>query len=265
MPVDPRAVSGFSATAAAYDRVRPTYPAAAVAALAAALGVDGGATVLDLAAGTGKLTAPLLAIAGTVVAVDPSAPMLDVLRARLPAARALIGTAEAIPLPDAAVDAVFVGEALHWFAVDRAAHELARVLRPTGGLGLLWNRLRTDATADPRVVAIRGLVTPARVAAGPFPAQGVEAWGPPLVAGGFAPPRRLDVAPHVQRVSAADFLALVGTWSWIVNLQPAARAPLLQRARALVGAAAVTLTHDVECWVVERAAPDRSGPSRRPA
>ena len=138
--VDPRAASGFGPAAEAYERGRPSYPPEAVERLAGALGLDAGSEVLDLAAGTGKLTRLLLPRFARVVAVDPSDGMLDVLRAELPEAEVRTGTAASIPLPDGAVDAVFVAEAFHWFGTEAVCREIARVLRPGGGLGLLWNR-----------------------------------------------------------------------------------------------------------------------------
>ena len=135
MSVDPRAAAAFDAMAEEYERGRPGWPSDAVAALLKRFGAR---TVLDLAAGTGKLTAVLARLAPDVVAVEPVAGMRHVL-ARLPGVRVLDGTAEAIPLGDASVDAVFVAEAFHWFDLRRAAGEIARVLRPGGSLAVLWN------------------------------------------------------------------------------------------------------------------------------
>jgi SAM-dependent methyltransferase len=122
----------FGAAADVYDRSRPSYPVEAVRwALP-----DSPQRVLDLGAGTGKLTEVLLDLGLDVVAVEPSAAM----RERIPPrAEVLEGTAEALPLPDASVDAVLVGQAFHWFDVDAAVAEIARVLRPGGTVGLLWN------------------------------------------------------------------------------------------------------------------------------
>lgn len=122
----------FGAAAVVYDRSRPGYP---VEAVRFAL-PDGARRVLDLGAGTGKLTQVLLDLGLDVVAVEPSEQMREMLPARC---EALDGTAEALPLADASVDAVLVGEAFHWFDRDRALAEIARVLRPGGTLGLLWN------------------------------------------------------------------------------------------------------------------------------
>ena len=129
----------FERVAGDYERHRPGYPEAAVAWLAERLGLGPGRRVLDLAAGTGKFTRSLVALGAEVVAVEPGAPMLEQLRAALPEVEALEGAAEAIPLPDASVDAVTVAQAFHWFRPDEALAEIHRVLRRGGGLGLVWN------------------------------------------------------------------------------------------------------------------------------
>ena len=125
----------FGSQAAAYERGRPSYPPEAVDWLLP----DGARDVLDLGAGTGKLTSRLVERGLDVVAVDPITELLDVLRTTLPDTPGLLGTAEHIPLPDNSIDAVLVAQAWHWFDPDRATAEIARVLRPGGRLGLLWN------------------------------------------------------------------------------------------------------------------------------
>jgi len=127
---------GFGAGADAYAKGRPSYPAEAVAWIASRCGIGPGRTVLDLAAGTGIFTDLLTATGADVVAVEPVAAM----RARIAGARVLDGTAESIPLPDESVDAATVAQAFHWCRFDEALAELARVLRPGGGLALVWNR-----------------------------------------------------------------------------------------------------------------------------
>lgn len=134
--VDRALAQSFETIGEEYDRHRPGFPVAAVEAILPAAVP----TVLDLGAGTGKFTELLLERADRVVAVEPSAPMREVLRSKLPTVSALDGTAERIPLGDGAVDAVCVAQAFHWFDRDTAAAEIARVLRPAGVLGLLWNR-----------------------------------------------------------------------------------------------------------------------------
>jgi len=125
----------FGAETAAYERGRPSYPPDAIDWLLPA----GAQDVLDLGAGTGKLTARLVERGLNVVAVDPIAEMLEVLSMSLPATPALLGTAEEIPLQDNSVDAVLVAQAWHWVDPARAIPEVARVLRPGGRLGLVWN------------------------------------------------------------------------------------------------------------------------------
>ena len=137
----------FGSAAAAYERGRPSYPPEAIDWLLPA----GAHDVLDLGAGTGKLTTRLVERGLAVVAVDPIAEMLEVLRTSLPATRALLGTAEEIPLEDNSVDAVLVAQAWHWFDPSRAIPEVARVLRPGGRLGLVWN------TRDERLGWVREL------------------------------------------------------------------------------------------------------------
>ena len=129
----------FGAQASAYERGRPSYPPDAVDWLLATGTGPPVRNVLDLGAGTGKLTSRLVERGLKVVAVDPIAEMLDVLRESLPDTPALLGSAEQIPLDDDTVDAVLVAQAWHWFDPERAVAEVVRVLRPGGRLGLLWN------------------------------------------------------------------------------------------------------------------------------
>ncbi|GJF17321.1 SAM-dependent methyltransferase [Mycolicibacterium cyprinidarum] len=125
----------FGAEAAAYERGRPSYPPEAIDWLLPA----GARDVLDLGAGTGKLTTRLVERGLDVIAVDPIAEMLELLSTSLPGTPALLGTAEEIPLPGDSVDAVLVAQAWHWFDPQRAIQEVSRVLRPGGRLGLVWN------------------------------------------------------------------------------------------------------------------------------
>jgi ubiquinone/menaquinone biosynthesis C-methylase UbiE len=125
----------FGAFADSYERGRPGYPAEAIAWLLGDEPLD----VLDLGAGTGKLSRALAAADHRVTAVEPDTGMLAVLRRTSPQVAALEGSAEDIPLPAASVDAVTSGQAFHWFDPERALPEIARVLRPAGVLGLLWN------------------------------------------------------------------------------------------------------------------------------
>jgi SAM-dependent methyltransferase len=129
----------FETVAGEYERHRPEYPEEALRWAAGRLGLAPGARVLDVGAGTGKLTRGLVAFGFEAVAVEPGAPMLAQLREAVPEAEAHEGPAESIPLRDGSVDAGFAGQAFHWFDRERAVPELHRVTRPGGGLALLWN------------------------------------------------------------------------------------------------------------------------------
>lgn len=126
----------FGREVEAYERARPLYAADAVVWLGERLRLR---DVLDLGAGTGKLTRQLVAAGASVVAVEPDPSMRAVLERVVPDVDSREGAAEAIPLPDASVDAVTVGQAFHWFDRDRALAEMHRVLRPGGGIALVWN------------------------------------------------------------------------------------------------------------------------------
>lgn len=142
--VDTALARAFESVGVEYDTFRPGFPFAAVEA-AVPRNVTG---VLDLGAGTGKLTEILAQRFAEVVAVDPSVAMLDVLRDKLPGVDARVGTAEAIPVTDATVQAVTVAQAFHWFDREAACAEIARVLQPGGTLGLLWNQSDPECTWD---------------------------------------------------------------------------------------------------------------------
>jgi SAM-dependent methyltransferase len=136
-PSDPdtvRAARSFGAAASVYGSARPGYPIEAVEWL-----VGDARRVLDLGAGTGRLTEALVSLDRDVIAVDPIEEMLEELEIRVPGVPRILGTAEDLPVEDAFVDAVVVGQAWHWFLRERAVPEIARVLRPGGVLGLAWN------------------------------------------------------------------------------------------------------------------------------
>jgi SAM-dependent methyltransferase len=147
---DPRvdaSAARFGEVADGYERARPTYPAAVLAALADRAGVGPGARVLDLGAGTGKLTRQLAALGADVTAVEPSAGMRAACAGAVPGVPVLDGTAEAIPAGDGSMDVVAVAQAFHWFRTAPALDEIARVLRPGGWLALVWHEPPTAGWA----------------------------------------------------------------------------------------------------------------------
>ncbi|MDX8051378.1 class I SAM-dependent methyltransferase [Lentzea sp. BCCO 10_0798] len=144
MDLHARRADSFGEQAEAYAEHRPDYPVAAIRWALEPLGTDERLDVLDLAAGTGKLTAGLCAEGHRVTAVEPNEQMLSELVRRVHGVRALPGHAEHIPVPDQTVDAVFVGTAFHWFDQQKALPEIARVLRPGGVLAAMWAEPVTD-------------------------------------------------------------------------------------------------------------------------
>jgi len=135
----------FDRVADEYEQTRPTYPPA----LLDALPLDADAAVLDLGAGTGKLTRVLATRYRDVTAVEPLAKMRAVLQRMVPGVTALPGSAERIPLDDGSVDGVFAAQAFHWFDQRVALPEIARVLRPGGVFAIVWNQGDEDLP-DPR-------------------------------------------------------------------------------------------------------------------
>jgi SAM-dependent methyltransferase len=140
----PVASEGFDRSVEAYRRSRPSYPPEAVTWLVEALAIGPGKAVVDVGAGTGKLTTLLLPTGARLVAVEPLESMRAALVQDLPAVEARAGTSEALPLDDGSTDAIVVGQAFHWFDLDRTLPEFQRVLRPTGRLGVIWNEMDTS-------------------------------------------------------------------------------------------------------------------------
>jgi SAM-dependent methyltransferase len=217
----------FGAVAADYAAWRPSYPADTVAFL-----VDGDRPrrVLDLGAGTGQLTAPLVAAGHDVVAADTSAGMLGQLSARLPGVPTFVAGAEELPLPDADVDVVVAAQAAHWFDPVRAAAEFRRVLRPGGAIGFTWHD-RDDRTAWSRTLTT--LLDPdARDQQGDGPESNRA------VAERFAAELGAEVTAHrtrwVHRVPPEAVIGRAASSSRIALLDDAGREEHLGRIRELL-------------------------------
>lgn len=224
------AAQGFDANAAAYEAARPSYPAEAVAHVVGHGGIGPGRRVLDLAAGTGKLTRLLVPTGAEVVAVEPVGGMRDVLRDVLPGADVRDGTAEALPLDDVSVDAVTVAQAFHWFDAPAALAEIRRVLRPGGHLFLVWN---TRDRSHDWVRRFGDLLVDGPGAERPYDSYyDVDYVAVIAEAGGFGPAELWTHAwdqpsdPDLL-VARAESVSMVGT------LPPAERAQVLDRIRHL--------------------------------
>lgn len=204
------AAQGFSTQADTYARGRPDYPAELGNWLRGTLGLAPGKTVVDLGAGTGKFTSLLVPSGASVVAVEPVDAMRAQLAAKLPDVRALPGSAESMPLPDASVDAVVCAQAFHWFANAAAMREIHRVLKPGGRLGLIWN-VRDESV--PWVAQLTEIMTPYE---GDAPRFYKGDWKKVFPAEGFGPlgltrfPYTHTGAPEqviVDRVMSVSFIA----------------------------------------------------------
>lgn len=229
----------FDLGAAAYRRARPSYPDDAVRWLVPVAGCR----VLDLAAGTGKLTERLHALGYDVVAVEPSDGMRGELERAVPAVPALAGSADAIPLPDRSVDAVVVAQAWHWFDPAVAVREIARMLRPGGHLSVAWNvRDHTVGWVDQYTrILHRG---------DPLGPSHHEPW----FTDRFGPLEHMTV-PWVHEMPAEDLVTLAASRSHTLTLPGPERDALLDAVRtltathpALAGKERIGLPYRTECW-----------------
>jgi SAM-dependent methyltransferase len=202
------------------------------------------AAVLDLGAGTGKLTSLLVDVFDPVLALEPAAEMLRVLAARSPAARALAGSAEEIPLADGSLDGVFAAESFHWFDGDRALAEIVRVLRLRGALVMLWN-LPAGPTEPSIAEAERFLRerAPAGLAYDPLDLNADRyasgQWRLAFGGSEFGELRETRLS-NPQRLDADGLVAFFASMGWVGDLPDADRLPLLDELRSLLPAAEYT-------------------------
>lgn len=229
----------FGRVVETYDRVRPQYPREALDRAQEALELDSSAVVLDLAAGTGRLTKPLVDRFDRVVAVEPD----DAMRALIADGEVLAGTAEAIPLQDSSVDAVFVAEAFHWFDAGRAVPEIERVLRGRGGLAVISNGWWDTVPALPDA-ALELLRVP-YVASGR--AEAVSTWREVLGASSFEPLRHETFGWELH-ADVDMLLDLYQTTSSIAALPEEERQSLVTKLRPLLGDSYTVPVHTELTW-----------------
>ena len=240
------AAGAFRGIAALYERARPGYPAAAGSYLVSRLGLAPGRTVVDLAAGTGKLTRLLLPSGARVIAVEPLAEMRDQLAETVPAAEIVEGTAESLPLPEASVDAVTVAQAFHWFDAEAALAEIARVVRPGGAAALLWNM---RDLADPLQARFHALLLPYR---GDTPNEHDRPWLAEVSASrAFGPVEEWSV-PWVARYTRGELAERFASVSFVAALPERERERLLATidAVALDAGGAVEFRYRTDVFVL---------------
>ncbi len=218
---------GFQLGAAAYERGRPGYPPEAIAWMVDRLALAPGRRVLDIGAGTGKLTRDLLPSGAEVVAIEPVPGMRAELERAVRAARVLDGTGEALPAEDASADAIVVAQAFHWFDVPQALAEFHRVLRPGGRFALIWNRRRLDQPLQHALGAIIGPYS------GETRSHRHRQWREPVAASRlFAPVAEIEV-PFEQELDVDRVVDRVGSTSFIAALPDRERDEVLERVREL--------------------------------
>jgi SAM-dependent methyltransferase len=244
-----------------YERGRPGYPPEALDVA----GLPSSSTVLDLGAGTGKLTRLLVARFARVIAVEPAEAMRRLLARLCPAARVLAGSAEEIPLADASIDAVFAAESLHWFDGVRALAEIARVLRPGGALVAMWN-LPAGPT-EPSIASAERLLLSripegAEIRHDPLDLNAERyasgQWRDALSASPFEPLREARL-PNAQTLDGDALVAFFASMGWIGNLPDEERVPLLHEVRMLLGAREYRRPWETHvCWTRLRDQPSSS-------
>ena len=254
MSVHEVAEQGF-AEADTYDRARPGYPPDAVAWLTDNLRIRPGSTVLDLAAGTGKLTRPLVATGARVVAAEPVGGMRNVLRRQLADLSIVATTAEHASFADHTFDAVTVAQAFHWFDLVPASHEAARILRPGGRIGLAWNVRDRSVDWTDRVWSIMDRVEKRAPWRQHEQMRATVGDGLP----GFGPLHEATFR-HGQRMTPDDVVARIASVSHVVVLEPDRRDAVLREVRDVIdthpetaGRATVELQYRVDAYWCERA------------
>lgn len=226
--IHPSASEGFAAKAALYVQGRPDYPDAIIGWLRERLDLNAGKSVVDLGAGTGKFTACLQKTGAHIIAIEPVRQMREKLMQSLPGVEAREGTAQAIPCPDASVDAVICAQAFHWFATRPALAEILRVLKLGGKLGLIWNM--RDERAD-WVARLTEIIAPY---GGDAPRFAEGTWKSVFPFDGLSPLQE-DIFEHAHTGSAENVIVnRVRSTSFIAALPAEEEAKVVAQIRALI-------------------------------
>jgi SAM-dependent methyltransferase len=241
-----------------YERGRPGYPPRA----ALVAGLPHSAAILELGAGTGKLTRLLVDNFAHVLAVEPDPEMRRLIAALCPPSTLIGGTAEQVPLADASVDGVFVAEAFHWFAHEPALVEIARVLRPRGALVLMWNR--PTGPAEPPVTAVEELLErewpedmEMPLDLNPNRLPHARDWPRAFTQSAFEPLRESQFA-NSQVVDRDGLTAFFGSMGWIGSLPEEELLPLLDEVRSRLTANEYRLPFETHVhWTQLATPPDR--------
>jgi SAM-dependent methyltransferase len=236
--------AAFGAVASEYERGRPGYPSAAIDHLVHELGLGADSVVVDLAAGTGKLTRDLAPRFDRVIAVEPLDEMRSLVEGSLPDVEAVRGSAEKMPLGSGSADAVFVAQAFHWFDGPRALAEIARVLRPEGGLAMVWNSTPWENREGPWFSALDDVLERSRADLSTLRRHGSGEWMRAFEGDrAFGPLGNAEFAnPH--RASRADFLAALASRSYVASMDEPNRAELLAEIETLLERADAPLDGD---------------------
>jgi SAM-dependent methyltransferase len=238
------AATGFETAAADYEAARPGYPGDAIYWLVEQLRLDDATTLLDLAAGTGKLTRLLSPLVGRTIAVEPVKAMRDKLHEVLPHAEVLEGTAESLPVDGGAVDAVTVAQAFHWFDAERAAAEIARVLKPEGRVALVWNRRDLH---DPVQAGLERIVSRYRA---DTPSHRTSAWREQVEGTGLLRVVASKEIPFTHELSREGLVARVVSISFIAALPEGEKREAVTAARELAATLEepIALPHTTELY-----------------
>jgi ubiquinone/menaquinone biosynthesis C-methylase UbiE len=247
MNINETAARGFARDPGVYERGRPGFAPEAIERLATELHIEPGRVVVDLAAGTGKLTREIVRFGAQLVAVEPLPEMRRMFSAAVPGVDVLAGTAEAIPLDDRSVDTVLVAQAFHWFDAPLAAREIHRILVPGGGLGIVAN------VFDESVTWVARVQEQVRAHIGDAPRHDTSPWRDELARTRLFSPLHALEASHVVRGDLDVLAARVASISYISTLEDDKREDLQTRVRAigaeaLVGGATLEMPYVTRIW-----------------